>query len=201
MGALRTVFLNLGYIIIISYIYKNIIMNTKICSHCNIEKSLEEFHAGTGKMNKRSQCKSCCKLLYDTPERLLKNIQKRAERRKNDPSYKQKEKDLAKLNNKNNPLKYLIKLAKIRAKNKNLEFLITENDLILPVLCPLLNITLQINEQKSNYNSYSLDRIDNSKGYIPGNVWVISHRANFLKNNASIEELELLVKNLKNRQH
>ena len=108
---------------------------------------------------------------------------------------------MAKLNNKNNPLKYLIKLAKIRAKDKNLEFSITENDLILPVLCPLLNITLQINEQKSNYNSYSLDRIDNSKGYIPGNVWVISHRANFLKNNASIEELELLVKNLKNRQH
>ncbi len=176
-------------------------MSSKICSHCKQNKSLEDFQAGTGKMNKRSQCKSCCKLLYDTPERLLKNSQKRAEKRKNDPFYKEREKELAKINNRNNPLKYLIKLAKIRAKNKNIEFSITEKDLTLPQVCPLLNLVLQINEEKSGHNSFSLDRINNTKGYIPGNVWIISNRANWLKNNASIEELELLVYNLKKWQH
>lgn len=42
-------------------------------------------------------------------------------------------------------------------------------------------------------------RYDNTKGYVKGNIWVVSRRANTLKNNASIEELELLVSNLKRR--
>jgi hypothetical protein len=46
-------------------------------------------------------------------------------------------------------------------------------------------------------NSYSLDRIDSNKGYVKGNVWVISRRANVIKNNATLEELELLTNNLK----
>jgi hypothetical protein len=172
-------------------------METKICSKCKQEKSLQEFHAGNGKMAKRAQCKNCCKTLYDTPERLLKNTQKRAEKRRNDPNYKKREKELAQINNKNNPLKYLIKIAKNRAKIKNIEFSITEKDLVLPKFCPLLNIALKINKIKSENNSFSIDRIDNSKGYITGNVWIISKRANWLKNNASIEELTTLVNNLK----
>ncbi len=69
--------------------------------------------------------------------------------------------------------------------------------MVLPKFCPLLNIALKINQIKSENNSFSLDRIDNSKGYIPGNVWIISKRANWIKNNASIEELDTLVNNLK----
>ena len=42
-----------------------------------------------------------------------------------------------------------------------------------------------------------IDRIDSSKGYVKGNVRVISKRANTLKNNATIEELELVLKDLK----
>lgn len=38
-------------------------------------------------------------------------------------------------------------------------------------------------------NAASLDRIDNSKGYVRGNVMVISLRANAIKNNATAEEL------------
>ena len=34
-------------------------------------------------------------------------------------------------------------------------------------------------------------------GYIKENIWVISSRANILKNDANIEELDLLVRNLK----
>ena len=41
------------------------------------------------------------------------------------------------------------------------------------------------------FNSPALDRIDNTKGYIRGNVWVISHRANQMKVDANIEELKL----------
>lgn len=43
----------------------------------------------------------------------------------------------------------------------------------------------------------SLDKIIPKLGYVKGNVWVVSNKANRIKSNATIEELELLVKNLK----
>lgn len=42
-------------------------------------------------------------------------------------------------------------------------------------------------------NSPSIDRIDPAKGYIKGNIAVISWRANMLKNNMSVEEARLLL--------
>lgn len=86
--------------------------------------------------------------------------------------------------------------AKKRAKNKNLEFTITVEDIKIPNLCPLLNISLHKNN-KTAYNSPSLDRKDSTKGYTKDNIWVISHKANSVKNNLTIDELELLVKNLR----
>jgi hypothetical protein len=77
--------------------------------------------------------------------------------------------------------------AKYRAKQKGLEFNITKEDIVIPDTCPLLGIPMQ---------SASLDRIDPSKGYIKGNVWVISNRANTLKNDATLSELKTLVENL-----
>ena len=77
--------------------------------------------------------------------------------------------------------------AKYRAKQKGLDFNITKEDIIIPDTCPLLGTPME---------SPSLDRIDSTKGYIKGNVWVISNRANTLKNDATLTELETLVENL-----
>ena len=89
--------------------------------------------------------------------------------------------------------------AKYRAKQKGLEFTIEQDDITIPETCPLLGIPLICHRGKGSQqgNSPSLDRIDPTKGYIKGNVWVISNRANTLKNDASLQELELLVENLK----
>jgi hypothetical protein len=46
-------------------------------------------------------------------------------------------------------------------------------------------------------NSPSLDRIDSSKGYTPDNIWVISNKANSIKSNATVEELETIAANLR----
>ena len=87
---------------------------------------------------------------------------------------------------------YFLRNAKRRALKKNLTFNISLEDLIFPEYCPLLNIKLNIGTYYANSNSYSIDRIDPSKGYIKGNVQIISHRANTLKGNATLEELKKL---------
>jgi hypothetical protein len=44
----------------------------------------------------------------------------------------------------------------------------------------------------------SLDRVDNTKGYIPGNVRVISRKANLMKSSLTLDVLEKLIKYIKN---
>lgn len=97
------------------------------------------------------------------------------------------------------PSGWLFQAAKRRARNNGIEFSITRGDIIIPQKCPLLGIELKVARDHTRDCSPTLDRIDNFKGYIPGNVWVISHKANTAKNNLSIEELELLVSNLRRR--
>mgnify|MGYP003427267864 CR=1 FL=1 len=86
-----------------------------------------------------------------------------------------------------------------RARKKKIEHNIDVNDIVITEFCPLLHIKLEKGDGKSNSNSPSLDRIDSTKGYVKGNVWVISKRANTAKSDLSLTELELLVTNLKNR--
>lgn len=91
----------------------------------------------------------------------------------------------------------LLNAAKARSKAKNLEFNIEVSDIIVPAVCPLLGIPIFVNEGKKvcKPNSPSLDRIDPTKGYIKGNVWVISLKANTMKSNATLEEMKTLVTN------
>jgi len=94
----------------------------------------------------------------------------------------------------------LFRNAKSRAKKNNLEFSILESDIIVPEYCPILGIKLQENILSAKSNSYSIDRINSNIGYIKGNIHVISHRANQLKSDGTIEELELLLQYLKSLQ-
>lgn len=89
--------------------------------------------------------------------------------------------------------------AKHRAKKRNIEFTIEVVDIKIPTVCPVFGTLLKRNFTSGYHDdSPSLDRIDNTKGYIPGNVRVISNRANALKSNATIEELEALVIDARN---
>ncbi len=91
----------------------------------------------------------------------------------------------------------LLKWAKIRASSNNLPFNITHRDLYPAYtgVCPVFGFTFFSVENKDY--SPSLDKIDNNKGYTRENVQIISYRANRLKSNASVEELEQLVNFLK----
>ncbi len=87
--------------------------------------------------------------------------------------------------------------AKERARERGLAFNLKPADIVTPKRCPLLGIPLLSSRGKATENSPSLDRLNPRKGYVRGNVWVISHRANRLKNNATLRELEKLVRNLR----
>jgi len=83
-----------------------------------------------------------------------------------------------------------------RALKGGLDFTITEKDIVIPEICPLLGIPLAPCRGKHGDGSPSLDRIDSDRGYTPDNVWVISHRANRIKYDATLEELTMLTQNL-----
>ena len=55
--------------------------------------------------------------------------------------------------------------------------------------CPILGLKLERHFNMKQDNSYSIDRIDSNKGYIKGNIQIISELANRMKNNATPEML------------
>ena len=97
----------------------------------------------------------------------------------------------------NNPEYFLWKAAKKRAKDKDFDFNIEVTDIIIPQFCPLLNIPIihKTGTGERRAESPSLDRLDNSLGYVKGNILVVSWRANRLKADAEFQELQRLVNN------
>jgi len=93
---------------------------------------------------------------------------------------------------KENTLGFALSCVKVRAKRKNIAFNLTKEDMIFPEVCPILGIKLERRKgYGSNYNSPSIDRIDNTKGYTKDNIQIMSRRANAMKSDASPEELLL----------
>jgi hypothetical protein len=80
----------------------------------------------------------------------------------------------------------------MRAERDGLEFSIDVSSLVLPTHCPVLGLELFITGEGRTDHSPTLDRIDNKRGYIPGNVVVVSWRANRLKNDATLDEIRKL---------
>ncbi len=81
----------------------------------------------------------------------------------------------------------LLAKARQRATASGLDFNIEESDIVIPDICPVLKEPLVSNTRYAP----SLDRIDPSRGYVKGNVQVISRRANTMKNDATEKDLRL----------
>lgn len=81
--------------------------------------------------------------------------------------------------------------AQRRAQERGIEFSILPEHVEVPSHCPALGIPLVVThgQRGSGDHSPTLDRIDPQRGYVPGNVAVISGRANRCKNDLSCEEL------------
>lgn len=147
----------------------------KNCADCGKSLPLKCFHKNAQQTSGYScYCKGC------TKERNKQKYSKSSE----DHTWK---------------LKQTLKASKERATRKNLEHTLTLEQLIdlYPVdnKCPIFGIELQWGFPKDS--SPSLDRIDSSKGYTYENCQIVSNKANRLKSDATPQELELLVKYLK----
>jgi hypothetical protein len=82
----------------------------------------------------------------------------------------------------------LLSARKRHAKRFSGDCNLTIDDIVIPDVCPVLGLPLTVVGYKRSPNSPTLDRIDNSKGYVRGNIRVISWRANNLKSDATLGE-------------
>jgi hypothetical protein len=89
------------------------------------------------------------------------------------------------------PVSLLLDRARRRARQSHLPFSIDRNSIAVPPTCPALGIALLVGGCRGP-GSPSLDRIIPELGYVPGNVRVISDKANRLKAGRSIEQLREL---------
>lgn len=143
--------------------------------------------------NKEHAQKKAREYYWNNKEKVLKNVQEYREKNRESIREKGKEYYRRKLKNR------LLNAAKARARKFQMDFDISLDDFVLPAKCPLLGIEMKVNKGRHSVknDSFSLDRIDSSKGYVKGNVWVISMLANNIKNNATLEDVQKLAENWK----
>ena len=104
------------------------------------------------------------------------------------------------------PRRKLLYNARNRAKSRGLKCDLEIEDIVIPATCPVLGIPLQATvgqgrvSMKDNWNAPTLDRINSAGGYTKGNVMVISARANFLKNDATLEEMQAILRYMESHQ-
>lgn len=143
----------------------------KICKKCG-----NEYHT--------KHCAHCERV------RWRKRVTEDAEKRK-EYTERQKEAD------DRNIIRYLLRIARSRAKEIGVECTITVEDIPLVHVCPVTGRNLRKNRGQLDADSYTLDRVDPSLGYVVGNVRILSWKANNAKYNLTLDEAERLVAYMK----
>lgn len=98
------------------------------------------------------------------------------------------------------PIRYLLNHAKGRARAKGVPFDLDRDSLVIPDACPVFGVPFEWGVGLHGWRNMwapSLDRIKPQLGYVRGNVLVISNRANHLKSNGSISEIEAVLAYMK----
>lgn len=88
--------------------------------------------------------------------------------------------------------KYLLLKAKANARRNDVPCNLDEGDILIPKFCPILNIPISPHATGRAWNTPTVERLVPSKGYVKGNIIIISWRANRLKCDASFDEIERL---------
>lgn len=141
----------------------------KRCSDCGEHKPVTEYYKRTDYDQYVAKCKPCYQIY--TKENYLSRT---------------KNVDKANLSRYHG--------AKRRAKYKGIEFTIPFEEIVWPSHCPVLGVLLDYSLGDKGSGSCkvspSLDRIIPSKGYVSGNVIVVSSFVNTVKNCATVDQLK-----------
>lgn len=139
----------------------------KMCKKCYTSKPIEQFNQHpTTKDRLQSRCKQCSSTAAVQSLRAARQ----------DPQYR------------------LWHSSRCRARAHGMEHTIQPADIYLPEVCKYLGVTInyQLVGEDGRVRSQdgpSIDRIDSTKGYVPGNIQVISDLANRMKQEATVEQL------------
>ena len=176
-------------------------METKICFRCKQDKLLTEYNNRMGGLH--PWCRECAnayqkKYYAGGPE---------TEKHKSRLRKRYREKKIKE------PWLMMYKGIKYRAKQKSLDFDLTPEYIksIWTDTCPILGIPLypavfesggtrHTCKAKPQTNSPTMDRIDSDKGYIKGNVCIMSYRANMIKNCGTLDEHRKIVSFLERQE-
>lgn len=82
---------------------------------------------------------------------------------------------------------------KLRAERKGIEFGLTFGEIPVPDVCPITLEPLVTHGKRAGNNKPSIDRIDNTKGYVPDNIAIISCGANRAKSNLGLDAVRRLL--------
>ena len=160
---------------------------TRQCLNCG-----KQFEVGVHNQRFGIRKKEFC----DDCNRILNNNQKRRIKANLYPEYKEKLLEQKREEVRKHKAKYILNRVKRKSLKYGYEFNLDLEDIVIPDICPILEVPLEMGT-KANYEySPSIDRIDNSKGYVKGNIQIISKKANSMKNCATYEELQKFCKNV-----
>lgn len=160
------------------------------CPVCNKNLPYYEFKVAPKSSNGRMWvCNDC---LDNKPN----DISDTAFRRKYDKDFRDHLNEGKRKEHADNIEKYMLRRAKQRAEKHGWEFNLSLEDIKIPKICPILEIPIVLGNKDDYEYSPSIDRIDNTKGYVKGNIQIISKKANSMKNSATIQELKTFCKNV-----
>lgn len=168
----------------------------KVCPVC-----IQEFE--TLACRDKTHCSRTCagksRIIHNPNKK--ENLRKWAkEYRKNNPEWARATQKRARKKLRENHPEHLIWMeTKKRAKKRNISFELEISDIVIPTYCPILGIELSFGVGRVHDASPSLDRIVPEKGYIKGNCFIISSKANRMKQENTLESLEKIVSYIKER--
>lgn len=158
---------------------------TRECPECLQTKLIQDFNWYRGMGDNYRNCKQCEKNV-DRKVRLMMELPTDKEIRLRDPRY------------------VLLQRSIENALTTGIEHRLKLEDIPTPGRCIYFRTVLEYRTltkdspkiAKYSNNLASLDRIDSGKGYVPGNVQVISYLANRMKQTATPEQLIAFAKGI-----
>lgn len=163
-----------------------------VCGQCNMPKPRSQYvqNMWPRRHSRLTRCNEC---RLSTPYWEWARANRRdAKRATGNRSYHKRKVDVGQRHRNRKamaPELAMIKSALGRSRKQGIPFSITPADIIIPAVCPVFGTKMKFNCRAHRQTSPSLDKVTPHLGYIPGNVRVISFKANAIKGRSNASEL------------